>query len=419
MAGSPKVIVVGSGVVGLSVAHYAAREGLEVQVIDREPEGFRNASWGNAGMIVPSHFEPLAAPGMVGMGVRMMLSRESPFSFSLSPSRDLLRWAYRFWRAGTKAHVERCAPVLAHMHLASKALFEDLDKELPGGIGLESSGMTMLCATEDGLRAERHVAEAAARFGVRAHALNGEEAQERQPNLKVTALGAVHYPDDANLTPGLVLDGLRARLKEMGVAFAFGTQVSGLRLESAKVRAIQTDRGELEADEFVICGGAWSAGLAGQVGIDLPVVAGKGYSMTLPDPPELPVGGLLLKEARVAVTGMADGLRFGGTMEIGKPDSKINAAKIAGIQRSVRRYLPAYPPAAFQGVEVWSGNRPISADGMPFLGRTKRLPNLLFATGHGMMGLSLGPISGKLVAQLLTHQRPEIPLDLMDPERYA
>lgn len=419
MADSPKVIVVGSGVVGLSVAYFLAREGLEVQVIDREPEGFKNASWGNAGMIVPSHFEPLAAPGMVGMGVRMMLSRESPFSFSLSPGRDLLQWAYRFWRAGTKVHVERCAPVLAQMHLASKALFEDLHREIPGGIGLELHGMAMLCATEEGLRAERHVAEAAARFGVRAQVLTGDETQERQPNLRVTVKGAVRYPDDANLTPGLVLDGLRARLREMGVAFEFRARVSGLKTESGMVRAIQTDRGELGADEFVICGGAWSAELARRVGIDLPVVAGKGYSMTLPKPTEMPVGGLLLKEARVAVTGMSDGLRFGGTMEIGKPNSTINAAKVAGIRKSVQRYLPAYPPTAFQGVEVWSGNRPVSSDGMPFIGRTKRLPNLLFATGHGMMGLSLGPITGRLIAQILTRQKPEIPLELMDPERYA
>jgi D-amino-acid dehydrogenase len=184
------------------------------------------------------------------------------------------------------------------------------------------------------------------------------------------------------------------------------------------VTALRGDGRRFEGGKFVIAGGSWSAELLETIGLKLPLQAGKGYSLTLPAPPELPRLCSIFAEAKIAITPMGGSLRFGGTMEVGGLDLSINPARVHGIVKSVHAYFPKFSEKDFEGVNPWAGLRPVSPDGIPYLGKVNGLPNLIAATGHAMMGLSLGPVSGRLVADLLAGDTPFRPIEAMAPGRF-
>ena len=208
-------------------------------------------------------------------------------------------------------------------------------------------------------------------------------------------------------------------LAKSGAAFAWETEVTGWRTRAGRIEAVQTRKGEWIADEYVLAGGAWSTAIARDLRLALPMQAGKGYSLTLSAPRRLPELCSILTEARVAVTPMGSSLRFGGTMEIAPPDDTINARRVQGIVKAVPKYFPDFSVEDFRDVAPWRGLRPCSPDGLPYLGRTSRYDNLVVATGHAMMGLSLGPVTGKLAAELLAGERPSLDLRLLNPDRYG
>ena len=408
------VLIIGGGVIGLSTAYYAAKRGLRVSVVDR---GGGGCSFGNAGMIVPSHFTPLAAPGMVAMGLKWMWNPESPFYIKPRLNWELAAWAWKFMRASTKEHVARCAPVIRDLSFASRALFEELAHTLD--FGLVKRGLLMLCKTQHALDEEARTAPTANALGVPAEVLDAKATAALDPAVTMDIAGSVYFPKDCHLSPERFMAALRGELEKMGVTFHNDTTVKGWRTEGRRVLAVETSRGEMEADEFALCGGAWTPGILRGLRSQLPMQAGKGYSLTLAKPRELPQLCAIFTEARVAVTPMNGALRFGGTMQIAGLDETINARRVAGIVKAVSRYYPQFSPDDFADVKPWAGLRPCSPDGMPFIGRIRAYDNLSTATGHAMMGLSLAPITGKLMADVFTHELPAINLALLDPERYG
>jgi D-amino-acid dehydrogenase len=412
-----RVIVIGAGVVGLCVAYYARRAGLEVEVVERHGPEALGTSFGNAGMIVPSHIVPLAAPGMIGLGLRWMWNDESPFYVRPRPSLDLLAWGLRFMLAANGRHVKAAAPLLRDLHLASRERYLELSQEL-GGFGLETLGLLILCTTPEGLAEEGATARFAAERGIPAEVLSAAEARHCEPGIDMSIVGAVRYPLDAHLDPGALLVALRRRLGEDGVAIRWGTEVTGFEAHDRELVAVVTDGGRLPADEVVLAAGVWSGRVARQLGLRLPMQAGKGYSLTVPRPRQQPRMPMLLHEARMAVTPIGDSLRFGGTMELTGIDEGISPSRIRGIVRSVPEYFPAFEPADFEGVRPWVGLRPCSPDGLPFLGRSRRHDNLTVATGHAMMGLSLAPITGVITTDLLLRRRPAVDVTALAPDRF-
>ena len=408
------VLIIGGGVIGLSTAYYAAKRGLRVRVVDR---GGGGCSFGNAGMIVPSHFTPLAAPGMVAMGLKWICNPESPFYIKPRLNWELAAWAWKFMRASTKEHVARCAPVIRDLSFASRALFEELAHTLD--FGLVKRGLLMLCKTQHALDEEARTAPTANALGVPAEVLDAKATAALDPAVTMDIAGSVYFPKDCHLSPERFMAALRGELEKMGVTFHNDTTVKGWRTEGRRVLAVETSRGEMEADEFALCGGAWTPGILRGLRSQLPMQAGKGYSLTLAKPRELPQLCAIFTEARVAVTPMNGALRFGGTMQIAGLDETINARRVAGIVKAVSRYYPQFSPDDFADVKPWAGLRPCSPDGMPFIGRIRAYDNLSTATGHAMMGLSLAPITGKLMADVFTHELPAINLALLDPERYG
>lgn len=413
------VCIIGGGIIGLCSAWYAAEQGFDVTVLERGPESGDSCSLGNAGMIVPSHFVPLAAPGMMAYGLKQLANPESPFWIRPKPTKELIDWGLKFMQSATQEHVERSAPLLRDLNNLSRAEYERLAEAFGNEFGLVKRGLLMLTKTQHALDEETAMAAKARALGIPAEALTPEETAKLDPAITMDIAGSVYFPNDCHLAPGKLVAGLTKRLRERGVQIIYSAAVTGWITTKGRVSAALTRAGQFEADQFVLAGGAWSPEAAQGLGLSLPMQAGKGYSLTLENPKQLPELCSIFVEARVAVTPMGGALRVGGTMEIAGNDLSVNPRRVAGIVKSVPRYFPAFSEDDFAGLTPWSGLRPVSPDGLPYLGRPAKWSNVVVATGHAMMGLSLGPVSGKLVGELLAGQTPSVALELLSPDRFS
>ncbi len=414
-----RIVIAGGGIVGLATAYYAARAGHRVTILERSAPPGGGCSLGSAGMIVPSHFIPLAAPGMVSLGLKWMWRPESPFYIRPRFSLDLFTWGWRFMRAANAAQVARAAPLLRDLHLASRACYEEWSEQFHDAFGLTKKGLLMLCKTEAGLHEEAKTAELARGLGVPAEVLTRRETEAIEPSLRLDIAGSVFFPRDCHLTPEQLIATLRDAVTSAGVEIRWETVPLRWRTSGNRIDGVETSGGSLlKGDEFVLAAGIWSVEVGEQLGVRLQMQAGKGYSMTLTSPPRLPAICAILSEARVAVTPMGTSLRVGGTMELTGLDERINPARVRGIVRAVPEYFPDFTTDDFRDAPVWCGFRPCSPDGMPYIGRFRSYENLSAATGHSMMGVSLGPITGKLMVEILSDKEPSIDVRALSPDRY-
>lgn len=426
MAKRREIVVVGGGVIGLSCAYYLSREGHAVRVIEAGAEKDLSASFGNLGMVVPSHCMPLAAPGVLWQGIKWMTNPESPFYLRPRASLPLASWAFRFWRASSKQRAERAAPHVLALNLASAAAYRELAAEL-GGFGFEQRGLLMLSESREGHQHELAGAAKANAWGldaagVPAVELSSTELAELEPGVDFKVAGAVLYPSDAHLDPAALMARLRDALQTRDVEITYGAKAA-LTADGDTV-SVKVGSETITPSHVVLAAGSWSAALAKQVGIELPLEPGKGYSLTLPGPP-LPLRTpSILTEARVAITPFKGALRIGGTMELAGFDEDIGARRVKGIMDSSLRALPGLDRTELAKARPWHGFRPLSPDGMPYLGRGRSHKNLIIAAGHAMMGLSTAPISGKIVADLVADRAEGAAARLLfsglyDPERYS
>ena len=414
---SKKVIIIGGGIIGLSCAHYLQKSGHQVTVIDKGnlTDG---CSYGNAGMIVPSHFIPLASPGMIAKGMRWMFNSKSPFFVRPRLNGDLLKWGWEFYKHANAKHVEKSIPALKELSLLSKAEYQKWFKELDFDFGYHERGLLMLYQTSHTEKEETETAELANQIGIEARVLNAQQVQELEPDVRVTVKGGVYFPGDAHLTPRTLVEGLIKKLRANGVQIHEQVNVLSTECGSATIKRIITNKGEFDCDELVLAAGSWSGEIAKQLSIALPMQAGKGYSFTLPNVEKnIRIPSIFL-EARVAVTPMSNTLRFGGTMEIRGVDHSIDMNRVRGIVESIPKYYPDMNVAMPKPGIIWHGLRPCSPDGLPYIGRSKKFNNLIYATGHSMMGLSLAPATGRIVSEIMNEQKASISLDVFNPERY-
>jgi D-amino-acid dehydrogenase len=412
------IVIIGGGVIGLSSAYELLQRGHAVTVVERGWPDHDSCSLGNAGMVVPSHFEPLAAPGMIAMGLKWMFNPESPFAVRPRFDTELMSWAFRFWRAATPAHVARCTPILRDMNLRSRELFVRYAEKYGNDFDLETVGLVMLCKEQKTLDHEAGFAAKARSVGVPAEVLDRTALAKAEPGASLDVAGGVLFPKDAHMSPHKFIASLTRKVEELGGKFVWDAEVAGFRTEGDRIRAAITKVGDIAGDEFVLASGAWSTGVAKAAGLSLPMQAGKGYSMLLEKPAQRPKLCSILTEARVAVTPMGSGLRVGGTMQIDGNDLTVNHRRVGGIKKSFPKYYTAFKPEDFDGVKVWAGLRPCSPDGMPYIGRTGTQKNLTVAAGHSMMGLSLGPVTGEMVAQIVAGEKTLVDTTLLNPDRY-
>ena len=408
------VTIIGAGVIGLSTALYCARRGMKVTLIERNLPQRDGCSFGNAGMIVPSHFIPLAAPGMVKLGLKWMWNPESPFYIKPRLNLDLITWSLRFWQASTQKKVDRAAPVLRDLSLLSRQCFEEIGLDF----GLVKKGLLMLCKKQQTLDEEAHMAARAHALGIPADVLDAKATAALDPSVTMDVAGSVFFPKDCHLSPERFVAAIEDELKQHGTEILWQTKVLGFATEGEHLKAVKTSQGEVPTDELVLSGGVWSDEIVRSLQLKLPMQAGTGYSLTLKNPRQLPALCSICTEARRAVTPMNGTLRFGGTMELAGIDETINPRRIKGIVRAIPDYFPAFQESDFADIQPWSGLRPCSPDGLPYIGRTQRWKNLTIAAGHAMMGLSLAPATGQIIASLLSNEPSPIPLSLFNPDRF-
>lgn len=411
------VIIIGGGAIGLCSAYYLHKAGASVTLIDKGEFGY-GSSLNNAGYVCPSHFIPLSSPGIISQGLKWMLNPVSPFYVKPRLNRDFLMWAWRFRQSCTDEHVRRVAPLLRDLHTRSLELYKQFAALKAFDFEWTEKGLLIVYRTEHGRRLCDEEAELSEKLGVEVTVLDANGVQQMQPEVEMRTVGGLYYPGDCHLTPAKFVQGLVSLLQREGVQLMPHTAALGLKAEANRIVGVETPKGLLKADEFVLAGGSWSPAIVRSLGIRLLVEAGKGYSVTVPRKERKPSVPFICFEARVAVTPMGENLRLAGTMEIAGVDTSITRRRVDAILNAITQYMGGVQPSDFNGVEPWSGLRPVSPDGVPYIGRFKKYPNLIAATGHAMIGMSLAPVTGELVAAIVKNGKAGFDMALLSPDRF-
>lgn len=412
-----KVIIVGAGIIGYSTAYYLNKAGCDVTIID-QTDGNNNCSFGNAGYVSPSHMIPLASPGIISEGLKWMLNKRSPFYIKPRLNLDLIRWGLLFKKAATEKRVKQAIPVLNELTVKSQQLYEEILADENIEAGYSKPGLLMVCQTKEALHHEEELVKIAQEFGLEASTLTREETEKLEPNVEYDMAGSVYFGCDAWMTPDAFMDKFKPLLLERGVKIEFNTKLTDFNIKEGHVKSVQTEQGTFEADEFILAAGAWTPLLAKKLGIFMPLQGGKGYSFTIENPPAMPKLPSILVEGRIATTPMIHGLRIAGTMELTGINHEINPNRIEGIVDSVKQAMPSLRDYDFSQIEPWAGLRPCTPDGLPYIGRIKSLCNLQVGTGHAMLGWTLGPITGKMLAKEIMGENTSVKSTLLEVERY-
>lgn len=415
--GKADVIIIGGGIIGVCTAYYSATYGGNIILIEKDDLG-AGCSDANAGLIVPGHSMPLATPGIIAKGIRWLLNPESPFYIKPRFDLDLLSWLWEFRRACQAERMPKSMAYLCELNAASRALFDDLALE---GITFffEKKGLLIVCRTKSALEAAIAEAKDKEKLNIPVHVLDKEKILAMEPTLKTDVLGGIFFPQDAHIDCRQFVQAVAEKAKARGVKIMTQTEVLAWEKENRQIKKVITTRGSIEADQIVLAAGAWSPTLVKELNLKLPVQPAKGYSLSYQKPETSPGIPMILSETKVAVTPLADTLRFGGTLELAGLDMRINRRRVEAIQKAIPNYLKDIKPQNLDLIKLWRGLRPCSPDGIPFVGRTQKYNNLIIACGHSMQGVSLGPVTGKLVAQILAGEKPLMDISPMAVERYS
>jgi D-amino-acid dehydrogenase len=409
------VLVIGGGAIGVCSAYYLARQGLRVSVVEKG-EIASGCSGANAGLIVPSHSIPLASPGALRKGLKGMLKPDSPFYIRPRFDPLLFSWLVQFRRASKQDQMHLGIRILRDLNYASLELFQDLIESESLSCNYQQNGWLLVYKTKKGFQDAAEEARLLKSYDIKLKIMNIDETLEIQPTLHPDISGSVYFPDDAHLDPTKFAKALAERLKELDVTFHTQTEVLEFEISSDRIITVRTVRGDFQPGQVVLAAGAWSRGIVNNLDFGLPLQPAKGYSITLKRPESCPGVPLYLSEAKVVVTPLEGNLRFAGTLEMGGMDLSINNRRVSAIMRAARDYLRQ--EETMETIDVRAGLRPCTPDGLPVIDRVPGYKNLIMATGHGMLGITLAPVTGKLVSQLICDQTPDMDLTPLQVTRF-
>tara|TARA_R110002012_G_scaffold312248_1_gene522696 strand:+ start:265326 stop:266573 length:1248 start_codon:yes stop_codon:yes gene_type:complete len=412
---SKKIIIIGGGIIGLCSAYYLHKEGHHVSVIDQSNMD-SGASYVNAGYLSPSHIIPLSAPGVMKKGFKWMLNPASPLYIKPRLDSDFLKWTYAFNKSCNAKNVKKAIPTIKGLTLLSQEFYDAIKQDEKFSFQLEKKGLLMLCQTDKMLGEEIHTAEIAKSEGLDASEISLDELKVLEPNVSISAKGAVYYKCDSHSTPQEFMMEMKAYLKDEGVVFYTNEKVEDLTLANIKIVSLKTNKQILQADEFVLAAGTWSTFLSKKIGLNLLLQAGKGYRINTEQSTGISIPAILA-EAKVAVTPMNGFTRFAGTMEIAGINNVINSIRVDAIAKAASQYYPEITLNQTEKENAASGLRPVSPDGLPYIGKSSKCLNLTIATGHAMMGWSMATATGKLVSEIISEKPLSLAIQNCHPDR--
>src|SRR5579862_318885 len=397
---SKQVTIIGGGVIGLCCAYYLQKAGNEVAVIE-QGDITSGTSFGNAGYVSPSHFIPLASPGIVAKGLQWMLSSSSPFYIKPRLNADLIRWGLTFWKCANEKKMRENIPHLNNILHLSRALMSEIKNDIGNHFRMAEAGCFMLYKNTGTEKHELELAKEAAGLGIETKIFSAREIQLMEPEVEVTVLGGILYPMDCHLHPGDFMKTLKDHLLKNGVRLQLKTTVKGFEKKGSSITSVITDNGKSECGELVIAAGSWMPAITKLLGISLVMQAGKGYSITYENMERNLHFPAILVDDRVAMTPMGNDLRMGGTMEISGINDTILMKRVEAIYNASKKYYPGLNVRFPDISRIWNGLRPLTPDGLPYIGRHGKYNNLVLAGGHAMLGLSLAAATGKLVEEII------------------
>jgi D-amino-acid dehydrogenase len=400
--GNYEVAVVGGGIVGLACAHAIAARGRRVTLLEGTTVG-AGASRGNTGWVVPSLSMPLAAPGMLATGLRAALKPHGALVIRPTLETSWLRWLWQFRRHCRPDAFRRGLLALVELNRLTLAQFDAYAAE---GIAFEShsTGMLVVARERRGLAWFTTLFDELLAAGYKGtmSALDGAAARTLEPALSDAVGFAYHTTVDRYVQPQSLMEGLAARLRAQGIAIREGAQVTALARSGDRWRLTLEGSEAVEADRVVIAAGAASTRLLAPLGVRLPVIGAKGYSVDLRGEGETPATALYLSEPKLGVSPFEGRVRIAGVFELPGVTTSVSAARIAHLIKDTLPYLRSWRPSPGEaGDGGWAGLRPATPDSLPLLGPLDGLPGLLVATGHGMLGVTLAPASGLAIAEMI------------------
>ena len=356
----------------------------------------------------------------MSQGLRWLIDPASPFYVRPRPSADLARWLWRFRAAARRGPMERSAAVLASLTLAGARAWEELMEEERIECGYARRGLLALYATDRGMAEGVEEAELLGRCGVPTEVLDPAAVREIEPAASGEVRGGVHYTGDANLDPSALVQGLARRVEEMGGRIETGQEVTAIIARGGAVERVEAKGAAYRPRELVLAAGSWSTAIARTAGIRLPVQPAKGYSVTVPAGPGgwLPSIPLMAHEARAALAPMAGAMRMAGTLELAGMDLSISRRRVRAIAAGLERYITGLGGVEIDPDRVWAGLRPCAPDGLPIIGRPRPMKGMIVATAHAMIGMTLGPVTGRLVSKIAMGEHLEMDLAPVSPDRF-
>ena len=409
------VAIIGGGVIGLFCAYHLSKEGKSVIILEKGD--IKDAcSYGNCGLVSPSHALPLNSPELIIKAATWLFQKDSPFYIKPQLNFKFLSWMLSFVLNANKKKISNGITALNNMLQASMSLYNEFFSDQSLDCDWAPSGIHFVFRQEKSFEAYRIKNEKLAELGLAATPITGNALMDKEPALNDKVYGSWFYEMDASLNPGKLLTELRKLLILNGIQISEGCEVQGFRNTSSRIKEVITSKGDVKAKDVVLASGAWSPWLEKQLHIKIPIIPGKGYSITMKKPALSPNCPCIFEERKVVATPWKDSFRLGGTMEFSGYNTSLNQVRLQTLKKVASDYLKE--PFTEENVEEWYGWRPMTNDGIPIVGRSPSHKNLFIACGHNMLGLSMAPATGKLIAELITNQKPHIDPSFYSLERF-
>lgn len=401
-------------------AYYLHKSGYKVSIFEANKIGM-DCSYGNAGFIVPSHFETLPSPAILKKGLKWMLNPNSPFFLKPKLDLDFLKWVIKFNTFCTTKHVENNKLFLRDINLYSLDLFKSLHQNSDFEFDLKLSGLLMLCKEEKTLKEEENLVREATKLGLDAQILNKDELKILEPNASFDVLGASYLKNDSEIQPYDFIIAIKNYLEKNGVEIHENCSIEDINISNGKITSILDNRKiGYSFDKYVFTTGIYTAKIAKKFNLNISMQGGKGFSFITDKNDSLNFSTpMILAEEKVAISPYSNYVRFGGTMMLGVNDLCINERRVNNIRKAANSYIDGLDLKSSDMKDIWAGLRPCSPDGIPYIGRSNTISNLVIATGHSMMGVSLGPATGKIVTDLINEEKSDLDIEKMRLNRFT